>query len=134
MLKSKFKDLPTVEEKEAASLEANILAGVELISQKKSKIVPSNQDYFDGMTAFWNEKLDEVATKMTNDKSYKNKVMSQFQMYPNDKKEQRGFVKGSAMQRFMEAHSNDRENSPKTQNPVLGKILAQKAKFNSSEK
>lgn len=65
MSKSKFSKLATVEEKDAASLEASILAEIELIAQKRQKNVPADQDYFEGMTDFWSKKLEEVAGKMS---------------------------------------------------------------------
>lgn len=65
MSKSKFSELATVGEKDAASLEASILAEIELIAQKRQKNVPADQDYFEGMTDFWSKKLEEVAGKMS---------------------------------------------------------------------
>lgn len=123
MSKSKFSELATVEEKDAASLEASILAEIELIAQKRQKNVPANQDYFEGMTGFWSKKLEEVAYKMSENKSFKSKVMFQFQMRPFDDKERKGFIKGMAMQRFINDYSKENQ-STLTQRYVAQQISA----------
>ena len=123
MSKSKFSELATVEEKDAASLEASILAEIELIAQKRQKNVPANQDYFEGMTGFWSKKLEEVADKMSENKSFKSKVMFQFQMRPFDDKERKGFIKGMAMQRFINDYSKENQ-STLTQRYVAQQISA----------
>lgn len=125
MSKSKFSELATVEEKDAASLEASILAEIELIAQKRQKNVPADQDYFEEMTDFWSKKLEEVAGKMSENKSFKNKVMFQFKMRPFDDKERKGFIKGMAMQRFINNYSKEMENSSKNHSTLNQKYVAQ---------
>ena len=56
---------------------------------------------------------------------FKNKVMFQFKMRPFDDKERKGFIKGMAMQRFINDYSKEMENSSKNHSTLNQKYVAQ---------
>lgn len=120
-----FYELASIEEKDAAGLEAGILCEVELISRQKAGTIPFSEDCYVGMGDY-SEKLEIVATQMIQDSVYKKRVMSQFQMYPFDDREKKGYRKGIALQRYLDSSVNTKESTKITGNTFPRSVRTQK--------